>query len=280
VFFQSKDKKVTGLDTGLSVLRKGFVLCAFLPSPTGNFADHKPGGILVINKSGALVNTIPASSKINSPWDMTVFDQGATALAFVSNVGNATNNGFVTRLGLSVGANVTVLNATIIASGYKAQPNSTGFVTGPTGLVYVPATDILYVASTLDNAVYAVKSAAHAAGSSGKGTKIFSDAAHLFGPLGLAQAPNGHLIAANSDVVPPSAPLTNPSEYVEFTKNGAQPGQRFVGQFNIDASQGGAFGIAIGAAANQAPRLAVVDDVVSDLNVFTGLPPSLNGAAQ
>ncbi len=274
VFFQSTDKKVTGPDTGLAVLQKGFVLCAFLPSTDGTFKTHKPGGILVINSSGSLVSTIQASAKraINAPWDMTVFDQGTTALAFVSNVANANNQGYVSRVNLSVSSTgVSFVSGTKIATGYMAQPNSVGFVTGPTGLVYDPVTDILYVASTLDNAVYAVTSASTRTTSAGKGTLIFSDNTVLFGPLGMAQAPNGDLIVANSDLTN-NAVLTQPSEYVEFTKNG-----KFISQFNIDVNQGGAFGLAVGATADGAPRLSVVDDNVPNLNVFTGLPPSING---
>ncbi len=274
VFFQSTNKQITGPDTGLAVLQKGFVICTFLPSTDGTFKTHKPGGILVLNSSGSLVSTIQASARnaINAPWDMTVFEQGTTALAFISNVANANNQGYVSRVNLSVSSTgVTFVSGTKIATGYMAQPNAMGFVTGPTGLVYDPATDILYVASTLDNAVYAVTSASTRTTSGGKGTKIFSDNTVLFGPLGMAQAPNGDLIVANSDLTS-NAVLTQPSEYVEFTKTGS-----FVGQFNIDVNQGGAFGLAVGATADGAPRLAVVDDNVPNLNIFTGLPPSING---
>src|SRR5262249_35014005 len=62
VFFHGT-KAESGLDTGLFVLRGGFVLCAFLPSTDGTFTTHKPGGILVINSSGKVVNTIHASHK-------------------------------------------------------------------------------------------------------------------------------------------------------------------------------------------------------------------------
>jgi hypothetical protein len=284
VFFQSTRSSVTGLDAGLAVLQNGFVLCAFVPSTDGYFDTHMPGGILVLDKSGNLVTTILASPKtgINSPWDMTVFDQGTTALAFVSNVGFANNGGFVSRLDLSVSSgNVKLLSATIIASGYMAQPNPVGFVTGPTGLVYDPTTDILYVASTLDNAVFAVKQAGHRGGSGGPGIMIFNDTKVLFGPLGLAQAANGDLITANSDLpgLPVSPDPAHPSEYVEFTKNGTQPSS-FVSQFNIDVVPGAAFGIAVGATADGAPRLAVVDDNVPNLNIFTGLTPSLNRTAR
>jgi hypothetical protein len=207
---------------------------------------------------------------------MTVFDQGTTAVAFVSNVATAKNNGFVARLNLNVtSTNVSVVSTTIIATGYMAAPNAMGFVTGPTGLVYDPTTDILYVASTLDNAVFAVPHAGHLATSSGPGTMIFTDKKVLRGPLGMTQAPNGDLIAANSDLV--NGDVTHPSEYVEFTKNGLGM-SKFVAQFNIDENQGGAFGIAIGTTTNGAQRLAVVDDNVPNLNIFTGLPPSINGA--
>ena len=45
-----------------------------------------------------------------------------------------------------------------------------------------------------------------------------------------------------------------------------------------DVGQGGAFGFAVGATADGAPRLAVVDDTVPNLTIFTGLTPSINGA--
>jgi hypothetical protein len=275
VFFQSTNPKETGLDTALGILQKGLVLCAFLPSTDGTFKTHASGGILVLNNKGVVVNKILASTKngINSPWDMTIFDQGSTAIAFVSNVGNANNKGFVTRLDLSVSSTkITLGSATIIASGYMAQPNTSGFVTGPTGLVYNPTTDTLYVASTLDNAIYAVAHAGRLSGSGGKGSVIFNDKSVLFGPLALAQAPNGDLITANSDLTS-NADATHPSEYVEFTTSGS-----FVSQFNIDVNQGGAFGIAAGTTTNGARRLAVVDDNVPDFSIFTGLPPSINGA--
>ena len=54
----------------------------------------------------------------------------------------------------------------------------------------------------------------------------------------MAQAPNGHLIVSNSDVINPNPHL--PSEYVEFTKQG-----HFVTQLSIDPAEGGSFGLAV-----------------------------------
>ncbi len=164
-------------------------------------------------------------------------------------------------------------DAAVIASGYMVQPNPVGFVTGPTGLVYDPSADTLYVASTLDNAVFAVKQAGSRTTSAGQGVMIFADDTVLRGPLGMAQALNGDLIVANSDLV--NGDLAHPSEYVEFTKTGV-----FVSQFNVDVNQGGAFGLAVGTGPNNAPRLAAVNDNVSDLIIFTGPAPAINSTSE
>jgi hypothetical protein len=272
VFFQGKN---LGLTTALGVLPAGFVVVGNLPTTNGFYATRKPGGLLVLNSSGKLVVTLAVpKTMLNGPWDMTIFDEGNTAAeAFVSNVGNV-SAGFVTRLNLSVSATtVTVVSATRIATGYTVKANPAAFVFGPTGLVYDPATDILYVASTADNAVFAVENAGSRTTSGGQGTRIFHDETALRGPLGMAQAPNGNLIVANGDGV--NGDPTHPSEYVEFTKTGD-----FVGQFNVDDAQGGAFGIAVGTGSGGAPRLAVVDDNAPDLNIFTGAAPAINGAAR
>ena len=114
---------------------------------------------------------------------------------------------------------------------------------GPTGLVYDSETDVLYVASTGDNEIFAVRNAGKATQmQSGPGAVIYQDNAHLRGPLGLAFAPNGHLVTSNGDaptVSPPSTQTLN-SEIVEFTKNG-----KFIAEFSIDSAAGGAFGLSV-----------------------------------
>ena len=97
--------------------------------------------------------------------------------------------------------------------------------------------------------------------SSGTGAVIFRDP-HLRGPLALVLAPNGDLLTANGDATP-NADATQPSEIVEFTKKG-----KFVTQFNVDVSQGGAFGIAVANVSRDVVRFAFVDDVVNDMTVF------------
>jgi len=196
---------------------------------------------------------------------MAINDQFDHALVFVSNVNNGrtkNKNGFVTRLNLAISASgVAVTNATVIAKGYTVEPNSAALVLGPTGLAYDATTDTLYVASTADNAIFAVSSAGSRTGSAGRGTAIFQDD-HLRGPLALLFAPNGNLITTNGDAV--NGDPTQPSEVVEFTKTGV-----FIGQFNVDAGQGGAFGMSVTSADSNTVRLAVVDDNANDLIVFT-----------
>ena len=132
-----------------------------------------------------------------------------TTCIFVSNV----LNGTVVRLDVSVSpAAVTVMNNTVIAKGYlhSPPPPTPVFALGPTGLAYDESADALYVAAAQDNKIFAISNAEHrtAPPSNGTGAVIYQDNVHLCGPLGLALAPNGHLVTANGDAVnpPPASP--------------------------------------------------------------------------
>jgi hypothetical protein len=130
-------------------------------------------------------------------------------------------------------------------------------------LAYDNTTGILYVASTADNQIFAVQHAGQTACCVTKGTPIFEDPkAHLRGPLALVLAPNGDLLTANSDAV--NGDTAHPSEIVEFTKSG-----EFVRQFNVDASQGGAFGIATVLSGYPRFNFAAVDDVPNTISVYS-----------
>ena len=109
---------------------------------------------------------------LDGPWDLTVDDHGTWAHLFVSNV----LNGTVARFDLAVGANdVTVNKKTLVADGYTHVPNAAAVVLGPTGLAFDAETDTLYVASTADNAIYAVPHASHLSKAGGPGELVFSD---------------------------------------------------------------------------------------------------------
>ena len=245
-----------GLSTALAVLQSGFVIVGNVPSRDGTAATVTSGSLLVINNQGQLVTTI-SGPEISGPWDMTVFDEGNTAIAFVSMV----LTGRVVRLNLNVSATgVTVTSKTVIAGGYQHRADPAAFEVGPTGLVYDPILDVLYVASTADNAVFSVQNAATRGNSGSTGTVIYSDAVHLHGPLGMAEAANGDLIVSNSDVINSNPAL--PSEYVEFTKQG-----QFVSQLSIDPAQGGSFGLAV-SSNTQESFFAAVNDNAATLIVW------------
>jgi len=253
-FFTSK---LAGLSTALGVLRGGFVLVGNVPTTDGTLATISQGSLQVIDRNGNRVSIVSDNAFLDSPWDLAINDNGNQAQVFVSNV----LSGTVSRLDLAVGpSNVTVLHKTVVAMGYAHQPNDAALVLGPTGLAYDKVTDILYVASTADNKIFAVPHAGKL-GSLTKGTPIFASS-RLRGPLALVFAPNGNLLTANGDAV--NGDPTHPSEIVEFTKSG-----EFVREFNVDAMQGGAFGIATVLAGYPRFNFAAVDDVPNTISVYS-----------
>jgi len=255
VFFQGQAG--LGLSTALNILREGFVLVGNFPSPDGTCGSASPGSILIINSNGAQIGSIANSSWINGPWDSTLFDQGNKAKYFIANG----LTGTIVRLDLKVGSSgVAVDSATQIASGYAHMCDAVTFVDAPTGLVYDPIRDVLYVASTADDAIYAISDAGERKHDSGVGRLIYSDALHLHGPLGMVQAPNGHLIVANNDAINPDPNQT--SEVVEFTTGG-----EFVKEISMDPNGGGSFGLAIAVSGEKA-QFAAVDDNVNDLLIW------------
>jgi hypothetical protein len=93
-----------------------------------------------------------------------------------------------------------------------------------------------------------------------RGNLVFSDA-HLRGPLALRFAPNRDLLTANGDAI--NADPEHPSEIVEFTVHG-----RFVSEYDVDSSQGGAFGLDVQNDSDGAFNYAAIDDVTNNLAVY------------
>ena len=262
VFFQGTPP--LGLTTALGVLTRGFVLVGNVTTIDGTSATVKGGPLLFIDQNGKLIKTLDSSpaNKLNGPWDLALADGFDHAKVFVSNV----LDGTVTRIDLSLpdSETVNVTGATQIASGYIHRKDPAALVLGPTGLFYDAVADVLYVASTADNAIFKVPYAGTIGPSSGTGKLVFTDT-HLRGPLALALAPNGHLLTSNGDAI--NADSTQPSEIVEFTKTG-----HFIGEYNVHQNQGGAFGVAT-FTEGTVNLLAVVNDNASDVAVrASGLP--------
>ena len=271
LFFQGRSK--LGLTTALGVLQAGFVIVGSVPTntpsgrctqePSGQETGVGEGVLLVLDRQAHIVATLRDHHLLNGPWDLTVVDQGATAQVFVANV----REGTVTRLDVSVDptkSRVSVTSARQIASGYLHRCDPAALVVGPTGLVVDAAQDVLYVASTGDNAIYAVPHASSTLSDAGTGTVFIQDPIHLHGPLGLVRAPNGDLITSQGDAVNPSA--AHPSELVEYQLNG-----QFVKQIPVDSAAGSAFGLALEATGNTL-RFAAVDDATNVLDIWVLQP--------
>jgi DNA-binding beta-propeller fold protein YncE len=251
VFFTSP---VGGLSTALGVPRNGFVIVGNVPTTDGTIATIGQGALQVIDRHGQLVRTWSDAKFLDGPWDLAVDDHGDHARIFVSNV----LNGTVSRLDVSVGAKgLTLQSKTILASGYPHEPNAAALILGPTGLAFDEATDTLFVASTADNTIYSIPHAGSRTSPVTRGALAFADS-HLRGPLALRFAPNGDLLTANGDAV--NADVLHPSEIVEFTTWG-----QFVREYNVDSSQGGAFGL--DTLPEGAFNYAVIDDVTNNLTV-------------
>jgi hypothetical protein len=251
-----------GMSTALQILKNGWVLAGNFPSPdySGSCSTAGDGSILILNSNGQEVSSIINNQMIVGPWDSTVYDQGSTAKLFVSNG----LNGTISRLDLSVtSTGVTVTSTATIASGYMFQCDAAAFVDAPTGLVYEPATDTLYVASTLDNAVFAVQHAGSSTQDEGTGSTIYQDSKHLHGALAMTLAPNGHLLVSNNDII--NSDPNQPSEIVEFTTAG-----QFVKQLSVDPNQGGSFGLNVFTTGSTS-TFGAVDDNQSAIDIWTNL---------
>jgi hypothetical protein len=259
-----------GLTTALNILRAGFVLVGNFPSPdlSGSCTTATAGSILVINSSGKQVSSIADPSTINGPWDSTLIDEGDWAKLFVANG----LTGTVVRLDLAVSSGgVALKKATQIASGYGHQCDAVTFVDAPTGLVYDRETGVLFVASTVDNAVFAVYDAKDRKTDGGTGKIIYQDPTHLHGALGMARATNGNLLVSNNDAAQINPDPNQPSEIVEFTTSG-----KFVREISVDQNPGGAFGLNVARFGDDA-RLAFVDDNNNSLSIWIFEAPQTFG---
>ena len=246
-----------GLSTALGVLRGGFVVVGNVPTTGGAFPVFQ-GALQVIDRNGNWVQTLTDPTFLDGPWDLALDDHGGWAHIFVSNVANGT----VSRIDVTVGAKgLTVTKMTTIAKGYTVAPSGPAVILGPTGLAFDGRSGTLYVASTAENAIYAVANAGRASASVNRGRLVFADS-HLIGPLALKFAPNGDLLTANGDATANADP-SHPSEIVEFTPSG-----RFVREYNVDVGQGGAFGLDAVSDSDGRFNYAAVDDVNNSLAVY------------
>jgi hypothetical protein len=247
-----------GLTTALSILPGGWVVVGSLPTSDGTTITGA-GCLLVLSSTGHVVETF-SGGLINGPWDMTSASFGPVSELFFSDVLNGTvkaagsqvDQGTVVRAVIRVPrfGPPRLLATSVIASGFPEELNSAALVIGPTGVALGRDNSSLFVADTLDNRITEIPFATIRIHSAGEGTPI-STGGDLNGPLGLATAPDGNVLAANG----------GDGNLVEVSPSGVQLGEK-----TISAGGGGAlFGLAV---SQNGRAVYFVDDSENQLNIL------------
>ncbi|MFF4789135.1 hypothetical protein ACFY2M_05050 [Streptomyces sp. NPDC001276] len=251
-----------GLTTALSILPGGWVVVGSLPTADGTSATAKAGCLLVLDSHGKVRETL-AGGGINGPWDMTAASYGDRTDLFVTNVlkgtvagdGNEVDRGTVLRITLKRHHNKPPqrLKTTKIGSGFAQKTDPAALVIGPTG-VGLAKDGSLYVADTVKNRITVIPHAVTRESSAGTG-RVVSRGGRLNGPLGLAIAPNGHILTVNG----------GDGNIVETTPAGRQVAFRQLDNSGSPPGAGALFGLAV-----DLDRDAVyfVDDATNFLNVL------------
>jgi hypothetical protein len=231
-----------GLTTALTVLRSGWVIVGSLPTADGTSATAKAGCLLVLDSHGRVVETW-AGGPINGPWDPAAIDRGDHATLFVTNVLNGTvaANGAVvdggTLVRITVDLDGQMPHATslaTIATGFAERTDSAALVVGPTG-VAVDRDGTAYIADTVNSRLAAVPDADDRSFPIDGGGKTISIGGSLDAPLGLALAPDGHLLSVNG----------GNGNLVETTPSGDQIATRPLDSSGSPPGAGALFGLAV-----------------------------------
>jgi hypothetical protein len=262
LFFQGTPP--IGFTNALGVVQAGLVFAGSVFTTDGTSNTAGSGGLYVFDARGHVVTTLGTGELINGPWGLAISDRGFGAQLFVSNVFDGT----VTRVDVTFGnGGISVRDFVKIGSGYGFGPDPAAVVVGPAGLAYDAFRDTLFVASEMDDTIFALHGAGKTQTDLGTGAVVYQDPPHLHGPLGLIFAPNGNLLVANADPAVSQDP-NEPSEIVEFTRGG-----QFVRQYSVDPNLGSAFALGI-VSHDESKAFAYVDDFLSTctiLNLSAGM---------
>jgi hypothetical protein len=253
-----------GLSTALAIVQNKFVVVGSLPTSDGTSATAKAGCLIVLDDTGAVVDTFTGFG-INGPWDMTAIDQGSKSLLFVSNVlngavaagGKVVTKGTVLRLTMDFSRGAPrITKHTIIGDGFPERTDPAALVIGPTGLG-LASNGTLYVADTLASRIAAIPNAMKRGNSAHLGTTVVQGGA-LFAPLGLAIAPNGDILTVNANDGSLVESTTAGTEFapVNLDKTAAPP---------ADPGAGTLFGLAV---APGGTGVYFVDDGSNTLNLL------------
>ena len=143
---------------------------------------------------------------------------------------------------------------TTIGSGFLQETNQAALVIGPTGVGF-GRHGTLYVADTLENRIAAIPGALFRHTSAGTGRTVTENGA-ISGPLGLAIAPNGHILTVNG----------GNGNLAETTPGGAQIALKALDTTGTPPGAGTLFGLAV---ALRGAGVYFVDDGTNTLNLLS-----------
>ena len=240
-------------------------------TPNGTDIPNNMG--IIDNNSGATFN--PAVNKYAGPWGQAfgVKAGSTTPHFFVSNVDSG--HGWVQREDFTA---PNFNKATVTTIALEATGTNAFDPTGPQGMVYDPKTDILYVASTADNKIWAIPNATTAAPSTSPGILVYANpqngATPLNGPVGMTINPiNGDLIVAdqldnNLVEIAPNATLGANG----YTFSATLVGTKLVDNTAVNATAGtgsALFDIVANTDASGNLEVYYVDSVTNTLNLLS-----------
>ncbi len=256
-----------GLTTALVVLRSGWVIVGSLPTTDGTAATAGAGCLIVLDSSGAPVETI-SGGPINGPWDMTAIEGDNEAQLFVTNVLNGTvaangqvvNQGTVVRINLDLTVSPPSVKAVkTIGDGFPERTDPAALVIGPTGVGLSPECStggggcVLYVADSLSNRIAVIDNPLDRTTSDGIGMTL-SSGDNLNDPLGLVVAPDGKILTVNG----------NDGYITEITPQGRQVAKTILDKSGKPHGSGTLFGLAF----NPAVGVFFVDNGTNTLNLL------------
>jgi hypothetical protein len=212
-----------GLTTGLAVLPGGWVVVGSFPAGSdGALPTENPAGcLIVLNSSGMPVETW-TNANINGPWDMTAATTASGAQLFLSNDlsrpaadMSTPPSGLCTvvriDVTLSAASPPVMTGSTVVGRGFPWRASKAAFIQGPTGLA-LGRNGSLYVAESLGSNITVIASASTRTDAVTFESNTLTSGGSLDGPLGLALAPDGNLIAVNG----------NDGRAIEVTPQGEQ----------------------------------------------------------
>lgn len=184
-----------------AMFRAGYVSVGVTPTTYDSVTDttsSQAGELRVLNRVGTPVMILKDSTLINGPIGLTWVDNSSSASLFVSNGINGTISRFDFQIFQRGPGQIRLTRATQIGGGFPTAGSGTSDLQGPTGLAYDGTTDTLYIASTLENAVYAIDRASRVRNIGTKGRFVMPTEPRISEPTGVSISPSRTLLVAGT----------------------------------------------------------------------------------